>query len=184
MKTLIRLLTCISLSALFLLGGCKKKDENGRMTVQMTDTPGEYDHVYVDVKQVEIHYSNDNTNSNASDSWTSLATSAGVYDLLALQNGVAAVLVNNTQLPAGRVSQMRLLLGTNNSVVLKSDHSSHPLTIPSSYTSGLKLNLTASIPANNGSVIITLDFNAAASVSVNGAGEYMMNPVIKVKSIQ
>lgn len=183
MKTLVSKLMALILVAIVALGGCKKKDESGRMTVYMTDAPGDYLHVYVDVKQVEIHYSNGNSNSNTTNGWVNLATNAGVYDLLALQNNVTATLVNGTTLPSGKVNQMRMILGTNNSLMLK-DSTTHALTIPSSYTSGLKINLDGTIPSNNGNVTITLDFDADASVSKNGNGEYMMNPVIKVKSIQ
>jgi len=179
MKTLMKKLMMVALLSLVFISGCKKKDEYGSMTVQMTDAPGDYLHVYVDVKQVDVHYSNNQGNNG----WIALATNAGVYDLIALQNNVTAVLSNGVQVPAGKVNQMRLLLGNNNTVVLSADSSSHALTIPSSYNTGIKLNVDATVPANQ-NVTITLDYDADASVSKNGNGEYMMSPVIKVKSVQ
>jgi hypothetical protein len=156
--------------------GCKKSDPNGYMTVMMTDAPGDYLQVNVDIKQVSVHYANGNN-------WVNLNTNAGVYNLLTLQNNITTVLANNTQVPSGKVSQIRLLLGTNNTVMLSADSSIHPLKIPSAYTSGVKINVDAQIPSQN-SVTITLDYDADASVNKEGNGDYIMNPVIRVKSIQ
>lgn len=170
------LVACLLITA---FAGCKKDSPNGYMTVKMTDAPGDYLQVKVDVQKVEVHYSNGNNNSG----WTSLNTNAGVYDLLTLQNNVTAVLENNTQVPSGKVTQMRLILGSNNSVMLSADSSVHPLVIPSSYNTGIKINVDAQVPGN-ATVTITLDYDADASINLNGSGEYIMNPVIKVKSIQ
>lgn len=161
------------LAALAFMWGCKKSDPNGYMTVKMTDAPGDYMHVNVDIQKVEVHYANGNN-------WVTLSTNAGVYDLLALQNNVTAVLANNTQVPAGKVSQMRLMLGTNNTVQLTADSSIHPLTIPSAYNSGVKINVDQTIPSNQ-TLVITLDYDADKSINKNGNGEYIMNPVISVK---
>jgi hypothetical protein len=153
--------------------GCKKKDADGGMRVLLTDAPGPYLHVNVDVQKVEAHYANGNN-------WVTLNSVPGIYDLIALQNNVTAVLANNTQVPAGKVSQMRLILGTNNTVVLSSDSSTHPLSIPSSYNTGVKINIDATIPSNQ-TVTITLDYDANKSINKNGNGEYIMNPVISAK---
>jgi len=179
MKKMIKRMLVASLLLVAFMEGCKKDSPNGYMVVKMTDAPGDYLQVKVDVQKVEVHYSNGNNNSG----WTSLNTNTGVYDLLTLQNNVTAVLANNTQVPSGKVTQMRLILGSNNSVMLKADSSIHPLVIPSSYNSGVKINVDAQIPGN-ATVTITLDYDADASINLNGSGEYIMNPVIKVKSIQ
>lgn len=176
MKTMMRkgMLGCLMLLA--FMWGCKKSDPNGYMTVMMTDAPGDYLQVNVDIKQVSVHYANGNN-------WVNLNTNAGVYNLLTLQNNLTTVLAANTQVPAGKVSQMRLLLGSNNTVMLSSDSSIHPLKIPSAYTSGVKINVDAQVPGQQ-TVTITLDYDADASVNKEGNGEYIMNPVIRVKSVQ
>jgi hypothetical protein len=163
--------------------GCKKDDEGsgsgstGYMQMEMTDTPGNYLHVYVDVKSVEIH--REDTNSQGG--WVILNTRDTIYDLLTLQNNITAVLADSTLLPTGKVTQMRLILGTNNSVVLN-DNTAHPLTIPSSMNTGIKINLNTNIEPNKTTRII-IDFNADQSVNLLGNGSYQMKPVIKVKSI-
>lgn len=154
--------------------GCKKSNPDGYMKVMLTDAPGDYLHVNVDIQKVEVHYANGNN-------WVTLTMgSQHIFDLLALQNNVTAVLAQNTQVPAGKVSQMRLYLGTNNTVVLSSDSSTHPLTIPSAVQSGIKINVDATIPSNQ-TVVITLDYDADKSINKNGNGEYIMNPVIQTR---
>jgi hypothetical protein len=166
-------------SAIFCLvltvfgAGCKK-DQYGNMTVKMTDAPGDYLQVNVDVSHVEAHYDNNN-------GWVQLPTQSGIYDLLTLQNNVTTVLANGTHLPVGRINQLRLVLGNNNSVMLR-DSTIHDLKIPSSEQSGVKINVNSVIPAN-GNLVITLDYDADKSVNQEGNGDYIMKPVIKVQSI-
>lgn len=157
--------------------GCKKQSDSGYMTVMMTDAPGDYLHVNVDVQRVEVHYASGNAG------WVALNTHAGVYDLLALQNNVTAVLAGNVQLPAGKITQLRLILGSNNTVMLK-DSTVHPLTIPSSANTGIKIDVNGAVVPNNATVTVTLDYDADASINLGGNGVFTMNPVIKVKSIQ
>ena len=176
MKTIMKKgMFAVMLLAAFMWG-CKKSDPYGHITMLLTDAPGDYLEVNVDIQKASVHYANGN-------SWVDLNTNAGVYDLLTLQNNLTAVLVNNTQVPSGRVSQIRLLLGANSSVKLSADSSVHMLTVPSAYTSGVKINVNTQMPSQN-SVTITLDFDADASVVKEGNGGYTMKPVIKVKSVQ
>jgi hypothetical protein len=91
------------------------------------------------------------------------------------------VLATGTSVPAGKVSQIRLILGSNNTVMLN-DSTIHPLTIPSSAQSGLKINVHADVPASS-PLTITLDYDADQSVNQQGTGEYIMQPVITVQSI-
>jgi hypothetical protein len=163
-----------------LFSACKKdKDETGYMQMRMTDTPAAYLHVYVDVKNVEIHRSSSDQNTESG--WVSLNTRAAIYDLLTLQNNVIAVLADSTLLPTGKVTQMRLILGSNNSVVLN-DNSSHPLTIPSSMNTGIKINLNTAIEPDKTTRIL-IDFNADKSINLQGDGSYQLTPVIQLKSI-
>lgn len=168
-----------------LFQACKKDDNessgsgsgSGYMQVAMTDTPGDYRHVYIDLKRVEVH----RTDTNDEGGWVVLTTRDTIYDLLTLQNNVTAVLGDSTKLPAGRITQMRLILGANNSVVLN-DNTSYPLTIPSSMNTGIKINLNSDIQANRCTHVL-LDFDAGHSVNVLGNGRYQMKPVIQVKSV-
>jgi hypothetical protein len=176
MKTPGRILMIMALTSMAIFSSCKK-DKQGNMTVRLTDAPGDYLKVNVDIQLVEVHYAN-----SSGGSWTSLSTNAGVYDLLTLQNNITTVLAAGTNIPAGKITQLRMILGSNNSVLLK-DSTTHALKIPSSWNTGIKVNVNANVPANN-NLVVTLDYDADASIHREGNGEYIMNPVVKVKSIQ
>jgi hypothetical protein len=157
--------------------GCNKDGGTSRMYVKMKDVPGPYQQVNVDIKGVEIHYSDSDKGSGG---WVSLPTNAGVYDLLTLQNNVTAVLTNPDDIPAGKVQQMRLILGTSNSLMI--DSLMFPLSTPSAQNTGLKFNLNFDFLRDK-SYEVRIDFDAQNSIILNGHGGYSLKPVIKVDGI-
>lgn len=177
MKTLFKLITValVFASIAIITNSCKKEDPKGTgyMTVKMTDAPGDYLDVNVEVIGVQVHHE--------SSGWISLPVNAGVYDLLDLQNNVTAVLASNAQLPVGKISQIRLILGSNNSLVTIVPDT-FDLKVPSGAETGLKINLHETIQPHN-TMEIVLDFDADASIVVTGVGSYSLKPVIKVKSV-
>lgn len=176
MKSMDKLFGIAMLLAVFF--ACDKQDDGtGRMTVKMTDAPVEYDSVFVDVQSVEIHYANNNTGNSG---WVTLSTAAGIYNLLELQNGVTAVLSDSVLLPAGQISQMRLILGNQNSVVVEGQ--SFPLLLSSQDETGLKFNLNTTI-SDDDVVEVLIDFDAEQSIVEQGNGAFRLKPVIKVESI-
>lgn len=152
------------------LSGCRKDDNNGNIMVRLTDAPAAYQQVNVEILKVRVHMSNG--------SWTDLPTNSGIYNLLALQNGVDTTIVNTTQLPAGNITQMRLLLGTHNTVMI--DNVVHDLDVPSGTETGIKLVGNIAIPGN-ATINVLLDFDAAESVIDEGSGAYHLKPVVKVQ---
>ncbi|MBC3539482.1 DUF4382 domain-containing protein [Rufibacter sediminis] len=154
-----------------------EKDPSGsaRMEVRMTDAPGEYDEVNVDIRSVQIHReANDNEAG-----WETLENiRPGVYNLLDFANGRDTLLASAT-LPIGRISQIRLVLGNNNSLKLKGETTPRPLTTPSGQTSGLKLQINADLEADV-TYVVLLDFDAAKSIVPRGnSGQYNLKPVIR-----
>lgn len=117
---------------------------------------------------------------NASDGengWKSLGNvTPQVYDLLELTGGVEALLVD-TEIPAGKISQIRLVLGENNSIVV--DGQTHPLATPSAQQSGLKLNVHQDLVGGVKYTFI-LDFMVDKSIVVEGNGGYSLKPTIRV----
>src|SRR6266702_3813741 len=103
-------------SAIFL--SCKKSTSNsgsGHLQVMLTDAPAAYDAVYIDVQKVEVNVSAD---SGAGSGWQTVnVLRPGIYNLLKFSNGIDTLLAA-ADLPAGTISQMRLVLGNNNSIVL------------------------------------------------------------------
>jgi hypothetical protein len=155
-----------------LFTSCHKKAETGYMNVRMTDAPAAYTHVYVEVTGMEVN--------SETGGWVNVPITAGVYDLLALQNNVSVLLATRTQFPAGRVNQLRLQLGANNSLVTATGTFS--LKVPSGAETGLKVNLDTSIRSGK-TIEIVLDFDANASVVDEGNGTFSLKPVIRVKSV-
>jgi len=147
--------------------------QTARVVVTLTDSPGDYDAVNIDVIGLEVH-ANQGEQQNG---WISLNTNAAVYDLLLLTNGTEALLAD-TEFPTGKISQLRLILGDNNTLLTEGN--TFPLTIPSGQESGLKLIINETLEEGI-TYTIKLDFDAARSVVKAGTlGKFNLKPVIKV----
>ena len=145
----------------------EKDNDKTHLTVRMTDAPANYDAVMVDVKSVEI--------TGSGGTAVLLNTNAGIYDLLDFSNGLDTMIASG-DLEAGSVSQIRLILGTDNSVVV--DGVVYPLSTPSAEQSGLKLQINQTFEAGV-EYIILLDFDASQSVVLQGNDAYKLKPVIR-----
>ncbi len=148
---------------------CTDNTQTARLNVRLTDAPGDYEEVNIDIKSVEINSGEGNSG------WTILDVKSGVYNILKLTNGLDTLLAS-AELPAGRISQIRLILGNNNSV--KVGGITKPISTPSAQQSGLKLNLQA-VLTEGITYTITLDFDAARSIVRKGNGGYNLKPVIR-----
>jgi hypothetical protein len=163
-------------AGLLTFAACRKSSSTsgtGRLEVRLTDAPAPYDAVYIDVQKVEVNVSGD---TGTSKGWQTLPLlRPGVYNLLDFRNGIDTVLAS-TDLPAGTLSQMRLVLGNNNSVVIGGQ--TFPMATPSAQQSGLKFNIHAQL--TSGIVYrLWIDFNAGSSIVTTGNGGYILKPVIR-----
>ncbi|SEA27814.1 protein of unknown function [Flavobacterium gillisiae] len=153
----------------FLLNSCNNDNAQASYpySVSMTDAPGPYQQVNVDVIGVEIK-------GEGSESIT-LNVIPGIYDLLKLSNGVEKLIATDT-LEISKISQIRLILGTRNTVVL--DGITYPLSTPSAEQSGLKLQVHQTL--QEGIMYhVLLDFDANKSIVKLGNGGYKLKPVIR-----
>lgn len=101
----------------------------------------------------------------------------GLYNLLDFRNGADTILAG-VDLPAGTLSQIRLVLGDKSYLILN-DGTETPLTTPSAQESGLKLNLHAELKPGIPYALV-LDFDAARSiVKAGNSGKYLLKPVIR-----
>ena len=145
------------------------------MEVRLTDAPGDYQKVLIDIRSVQIH-TDANANDN-SEGWTTLGNiNPGIYNLLDFANGRDTLLAASN-LPAGRISQIRLILGPDNSLVLK-DGTTQALKTPSGQTSGLKVKIDADLVPDV-TYVVLLDFDASKSIVAKGNGGYNLKPVIR-----
>jgi hypothetical protein len=164
----------IILAGLMLAAGCRKDEtQTGYVKIRMQDNPAVYNQVNVEILLVRVHIVEPSGNSQ----WVDLPTNSGIYDLLTLQNGIDTSIVNTTSLPAGVITQMRLILGSNNTVM--ADSVTYDLATPSGQTSGVKLVGNITIPGND-TVNVLLDFVVNESIVEHGNGDYHLKPVIKV----
>lgn len=143
-------------------------DKQALLTVRMTDAPANYDAVMVDVQGVEVTGNGGNA--------VMLATTAKVYNLLELSNGVNTLIASGG-LNAGTFSQIRLILGSNNTVTVGGVV--HSLTTPSAMQSGLKIVVNQTFEAGV-EYNILLDFDASQSIVLTGNNEYQLKPVIRI----
>ncbi len=175
MKTIIKLSVSVIVSVIIMLtpSSCKKEDTSGGyMTIKMTDAPADYLAVNVDVRSINMNVENGG--------WINLPIHAGIYNLLELQNNVSVVLADDVKLPIGKIHQLRLILGTNNTI--KTIEGVYPLSISSGSESGLKINMQETITKKE-HLEVVLDFDVKASIVENGNHSFSLKPVIKVKSV-
>jgi hypothetical protein len=154
------------------LSSCSDSERNARIEVRLTDAPGDYEEVNIDIRSVQVHSNGGDQNSG----WKTLDITPGVYNILELTNGLDTLL-GAIEVPAGRVSQIRLVLGDNNTVQI--DGETIDLITPSAQQSGLKLNVQTEL-SEGITYSFLLDFDAARSIVTTGAGAYILKPVIRV----
>jgi hypothetical protein len=157
--------------ATLIFVGCSKTENNSKTTsvaLYLTDGPADYDALLLDIQKVEIH--------TEPGGWQSFPLMhAGIYDLLQLNNGIDTLLCH-ADLPVATISQIRLILGNNNTIVVNGVN--HPLQTPSAQQSGLKINVHQTLEP---SLVykMWLDFDAGKSVVEKGNGDYLLKPVIR-----
>jgi hypothetical protein len=167
-------LTALLLTTALFFSNCNKSDDSGgssgnaQVAVRLTDAPAAYEALWLDIQQVQII-------SEAGATTTLTPARPGLYNLLALRNGIDTLLTT-AAVPSGTVSQIRLILGPNNSIVVSG--TSYALNTPSAQESGLKLNLHETLVAG-GSYTFWLDFDAGKSILQTGNGQYKLKPVIR-----
>jgi hypothetical protein len=170
-------LTALMIVTGFVLFSCNKNSSTGggtgHLEVRLTDAPANYDAVYIDVQSIQVNVSSD---TGTSSGWQTInLLHPGVYNLLDFKNGIDTVLAS-ADLPAGTLSQMRLILGSNNSVVI--DGKSYSLKTPSAQQSGLKFNIHTTL--TDGIVYrLWIDFDASRSIVSTGNGGHILKPVIR-----
>jgi hypothetical protein len=169
------LAVCFLLLGSLLFFACQKEtgaaSSRARLQVYLTDDPGNFEEVVIDVQDIKVNYSSD-----SSQGWESLSNvKRGSYNILDLVND-KDTLLGDADLAAGRIEQIRLVLGPGNYV--KVDGQTYLLQTPSAQQSGLKLNIHQDINAGI-TYKLLLDFDAARSIVKTGNNKYLLKPVIR-----
>ena len=174
-----RRLTSVALAlagAVALLSACTSSTGPGQLEVTLNGASASAAHsvadqVVVDVTKVTAH--------SASAGWVTVgpATSPTTVDVLALQTYAEPLgLVN---LPAGKVTQIRLFTAPDgNYVVPTGSTTQEPLVVPSGTETGIKIVGPWDVPACT-RLTVTLDFDGKNSILYHQAdGRWILRPVI------
>lgn len=139
--------------------------------IRLTDSPGDFDAVNIDLRDVQIHREPGNQDLG----WESLETNQGIYNLLDLSNGVETIIVNSEVMP-GQISQIRLVLGPDNS--LEINGAVFPMENPGATHEGLKIELSEVLLEGVVSTFL-IDFDAARSVIQESNDNFHLDPVLR-----
>lgn len=170
------------IAALCLMVSCDVADDdsgdsgNATLQVYLTDAPGNYEAVWIDIESVRIHLGDNGEIEDEDDGWVTVSNDQRRVNLLNLTNGEFEVL-GEAEVESGRYNQIRLILGNNNEIV--KDGVSHHLDTPSAQQSGLKININANIETGEVYTLL-LDFDASRSiVQAGNSGKFLLKPVIR-----
>jgi hypothetical protein len=184
-RAFVLLMSGLVAGALILFNaGCNKDDNNAgtaSLKIRMSNTvtaSRAYEAINIDLLKISINAS---TDSGSTSGWTDLETNQGIYDLLAYTSGNDTILAFDTVLQVQAISQIRLLLGDNNTII--DNGVTYDLDTPSAQTSGLKLAVNTTLQPGY-AYIIQLDFDPYQSVVKTGNGKYKLSPVIHTQVIQ
>lgn len=161
--------------------------QNGTLRASITDAPSCYAAVNVTIDRVRVHQSGSAGDNDSG--WSEIVVSPPQrVNLVELTNGVVQAL-GQTTLPAGRYTQLRLVLAENggatplaNSVVPVGGTET-ALNTPSGSQSGLKINVDVLVEPDKVADVV-LDFDACKSVVRRGnSGQYNLKPVLSATTV-
>lgn len=148
------------------------------ISIRLVDAPGDYEAVNIEIVDVMIKMDNDSDDDNG---WMSLDVNTEIVNLLDFTGGFSKVLVERFPIPVGTLSQMRLVLGDGNTIVIKDSNDqdeTFDLKTPSGQQSGLKLKVNEQIEEGFTYDFI-LDFDVEKSiVHAGNSGNIILKPVI------
>ena len=172
----------LSVAVLCWLVSCQKPrlilppSQSSKFSIYLTDSQSNYEAVWINIQQVFIYVANDALKQSG---WIEVPmTRQGSYNLLNFQDG-KDTLIARADIPPGIISQIRLILGNNNSLILNNG-AVVPLQAGYSLSNGIQLNiqdiLQAGVPFS-----LDMDFNTTGSITgPNAAGQYILQPAIFV----
>lgn len=197
-KLFLGLATLVLALAVFLTA-CTKNGVNassGNLSVYLTDGPGEYDSVFIDITKVEVKVDNDSLHKHRDDhgkddddrddherrkdsygEWVDISFTPAIIDILSLRNGVETKL-GDANIAAGTVRKIRITLGSRNRVV--KDSISYPLELRNETNNLLYVKLYDKHRQRraDSSTKVWVDFDIANSISEKD-GRFFLRPVLR-----
>jgi hypothetical protein len=152
------------------------QDGQAKVNVYLVDAPADYDEVWVEILGIKILPSG--KAEEQENSWMDFnyEGNSQMVNLLTLV-GHNRLHLAGVELPAGKINQIRLLLGENNYLI--KDGQRIELKTPSAQQSGLKLKINQEIQAGL-EYDLVIDFDAARSiVRAGNSGQFILRPVLR-----
>lgn len=190
MKTLGRKISVFSVIALMTacsqtgssdLSGTSSLDPKTQALVsfKLTDAPNKsLKSVFVNIDHMEVLLAGKGKSGRLI-----LSKDLGMVDLLTLQNGVTMGLQDVVAPQGISIQQIRLVLKNEGHYAVKADDSICQLKTPSAEKTGVKIILTNKVEFEAGhEYSIVVDFDALKSVVIQGNGDCLLKPVLKLKS--
>ena len=154
------------------LSACESDGSSGEgrtpVSVKMTDAPGKYDAVHLNVDEVEILTANGRTSIDVDDNRP--------FDILAFSMGKDTLLATDL-VASGKLQEVRLVLDDEGNTVTV-DAVTYPLATPSGQSSGGKIKVQEELVPNVAYTLL-LDFDVATSITTTGNGKYVLKPVVR-----
>jgi hypothetical protein len=203
MKTLKISLVAASLLVAFMLifSACTKNgidsSAGGKVAIYLTDGPGEFDSVFIDIQKVEVKidtstgYRNNDDRCKDDDDrddhqkrrddygeWVNINFTPAIIDVLSLRNGVETKL-GEANILAGTVRKIRITLGTQNRVVKNGVSSTLELRNETNNFLYVKLyDKHRQRMSDSTSVSVWVDFDVANSIYEKD-GKFYLKPVLR-----
>jgi Domain of unknown function (DUF4382)/Carboxypeptidase regulatory-like domain len=181
------------------LSACTKNGVNasrGNVALYLTDGPGEYDSVFIDITKVEVKVDNDSLHKHNDDhgkndddrddhekrkdgygEWVDINFTPALIDVLSLRNGVETKL-GEANIATGTVRKIRITLGSRNRVV--KDSVSYPLELKNETNNLLYVKLYDNHRQRgaDSSTKVWVDFDIARSIEEKD-GKFYLRPVLR-----
>lgn len=148
----------------------------GTLIMKITDSPSGLNitKALVTISNVEVHFAGSTITENATNitsGWIEVVDEPQTFDLIAIKD--VKKILGTAELNPGKYTQIRLSI---DSAIVTIDDVEYTLTTPSD---AIKLIHPFDITAGN-ETILTLDFDAQASIHSTGKDKYVLNSVIGV----
>lgn len=160
----------VAIAAMVSFTACDKQDneEMGALTVKMTDAPGDYAALNVEITKVDVY--------SESSGWVTISNESRIINVLELTNGAETTLAHSSSVKAGVYTKAAVHFGSNNSVQIHSGGQQHSLDMGAAGSVTVDINVEVKAEAQAAAEVL-LDFNVAESVAeVNGV--FTLHPTV------
>lgn len=164
--------TLMIVCAGFIIQSCKKNNQvsQGQMEVRMTDSPGDFVSLNVEILKIEAYLENSG--------WVTINETSKEINILDLTNGAEVTIASAITVQPGTYTKLKLTFSGENSLTFNGSNGSNTvnLSFGSNFSGQVEVPIHCQVSSGVTSSIL-LDFNVGSSIAQTG-GAYTLNPVI------